>query len=91
MTGIYLQLTKFILLTNQMAANLTKENSDAIVFESASRSVYSDRKYKQQKDDAIYGNEEKAIWSRSFPFDIDNDEYGKEIVFKLKLFKRAYF
>ena len=73
-SGIYLQLTKFILLTNQMTVNLTKENSGAVIFESNTRSI--DR----SRNSDI--NDDSGFWSsRNYPFDSGGSngrgDYGK--------------
>ena len=91
MTGIYLQLTKFILLTNQMTANLTKENSDAVIFESTSRNVAPNRFRRPNSpiEDPIYIDEDNFIAPRHYPFDTGGDRSGDAygmLLFTLKAF-----
>ncbi|KAE9552552.1 hypothetical protein FO519_004249 [Halicephalobus sp. NKZ332] len=82
MAGIYLPLTKFILLANQITVNLTKENSEAAVFNNfEENAVYNDMPADFAYDnnlkppDAVYIEEDERHW-RNRPFDTGGRDYG---------------
>lgn len=78
MAGIYLPLTKFILLANQMTVNLTKENSDAIIFNNNDYPGLSDDfayDNSLKSPDAVYIDEDENYW-KNHPFDSGGQDYG---------------
>uniref|UniRef100_A0A7E4W5R6 C-type lectin domain-containing protein n=1 Tax=Panagrellus redivivus TaxID=6233 RepID=A0A7E4W5R6_PANRE len=83
MAGIYLPLTKFILMANQITVNLTREGVISNSFADTDNGVIADSSNTIVTDgqlpvppDAVYSDEDSVIWdSRQYPFDTGGD-YG---------------